>query len=107
MPSFDSVQKTIEVDVDIDVEFEVVCGTCGTGLCGNTDTRVSYNRNMPQAVINACEVCMENAAEERETEVSAKYEEDVDKLRDVIQFLETQIEELNDAKNRSHDDPNA
>ena len=56
MPSF----SQIEVTATIDVDFEVFC-SCGAHMCGETDTRNSRNRNAPQAVVNACQRCIEAA----------------------------------------------
>lgn len=40
---------------DMEVSFEVYC-TCGNGLCATT--RVSYNRGIPQIVVEPCEKCL-------------------------------------------------
>jgi hypothetical protein len=56
MPSFSQIEVTTTVDVD----FEVFC-SCGAHMCGETDTRNSRNRNAPQAVVNACQRCIEAA----------------------------------------------
>jgi hypothetical protein len=58
MPTFN------QVDCKCDVDFEVFCGTCGAGLCGQSDTRQSRSRNHPQVTVEACGKCMENAKEE-------------------------------------------
>ena len=58
MPTFN------QIDCKCDVDFEVYCGTCGAGLCNQSDTRHSRNRNYPQVTVEACEKCMENAKEE-------------------------------------------
>lgn len=73
MPSF----SQIEVTTMIDVEFEVFC-SCGAHMCGETDTRNSRNRNAPQAVVNACQRCIEAATsplEERIAELEAELAE--------------------------------
>jgi len=56
MPTFQNVEVTASVDID----FEVFC-SCGAHMCGETDTRNSRNRNAPQAVVNACQACIEAA----------------------------------------------
>ena len=73
MPSFHQVEVTATVDVD----FEVFC-SCGAHLCGETDTRNSRNRNAPQAVVNACQRCIEAAT---------------DPLQERIEELEQLVEE--------------
>ncbi len=56
MPTFDNVEVTVTSEVNID--FEVFCGTCGDGLCSESDTRRSRNRNYLQVTVNACPKCM-------------------------------------------------
>lgn len=58
MPTFSNVEITTSVTVDLD--FEVFC-SCGAHMCSETDTRNSRNRNAPQAVVNACQKCIEAA----------------------------------------------
>lgn len=60
MPTFNDVEVTITVDVD----FEVFCGTCGTGLCSESDTRSSRNRRYAQVTVNACPYCIDKKNEE-------------------------------------------
>lgn len=54
MPTFNDVEVTTRVDID----FEVYCGTCGAGLCSESDTRMSRSRNYAQVTVNACPNCM-------------------------------------------------
>ena len=53
MPSF---------KVEIDVDFEVFC-ECGAHMCNQTETRTSRTRSTPQAVVNACQACLQSAKE--------------------------------------------
>lgn len=62
MPTFDNIEVTTEVNVD----FEVYCGTCGAGLCGVSDTRKSRNRGYLQVTVDACPDCMKA----KDTEIS-------------------------------------
>ena len=57
MPTFQNIEITTSVTVD--VEFEVFC-SCGAHMCNETDTRNSRNRNAPQAVVNPCQKCIES-----------------------------------------------
>ena len=50
MPTFNDIEITTTIDVD----FEVYCGTCGAGLCSESDTRLSRNRKYAQVTVNAC-----------------------------------------------------
>lgn len=54
MPTFEGVEATVTVDVD----FEVFCGTCGEGLCLQSDTRSSRSRGYPQVTVEACQCCI-------------------------------------------------
>ena len=66
MPSFSNIEVTASVTVDID--FEVFC-SCGAHMCGETDTRNSRNRNAPQAVVNACQKCIDAATAPLEAKI--------------------------------------
>ena len=83
MPTFENVS----VETTIDVDFEVFCGTCGEGLCSESDTRSSRNRGYLQVTVNVCPKCMEEKNEEIE---NLKYE---------IEQLEKSIEDLEINKN--------
>jgi hypothetical protein len=81
MPTF---QTTIESNIDLD--FEVYCGTCGAGLCMESSTRMSRNRNHPQLEVNACPTCI------------ATKQEEIDDLKSEIHDLQKKIEELENEK---------
>lgn len=78
MPTFNDVEVTTRVDID----FEVYCGTCGTGLCGESDTRMSRNRNYVQVTVNACPNCM------------SKKDEEIENLEYRIEELEKELENV-------------
>jgi len=77
MPTF----SNIEISTTVDVDFEVYCGTCGYGLCGESDTRHSYRRGYAQVTVNACPNCMK------------KKDDEITDLNDRIKELEKQLEE--------------
>lgn len=79
MPTFNDIEVTTRVDID----FEVYCGTCGAGLCNESDTRYSRNRNYAQVTVNACPNCMDRKNDEIE---SLKYE--IEQLQQEINKLE-------------------
>jgi hypothetical protein len=60
MPTFDNVEITTVVSVD----FEVFCGTCGMGLCNQSNTRESRSRRYAQVAVDVCQNCLEEAREE-------------------------------------------
>lgn len=75
MPSF-------KKDLEIEIDFEVFCGTCGAGICGNTTTRYSRSRGEPQIVVDVCEDCIKQKDDE------------INELQEEVSSLNTQIEEL-------------
>lgn len=74
MPTF-----TTEVTATVDVEFEVFC-SCGNGMCGVTETRESRYRKQPQAVVEPCPKCMEEARKEAADEVRDEMQARIDEL---------------------------
>jgi hypothetical protein len=44
-----------------EIEFEVFCGTCGAGLCNQSDSRKSRTRRENQVTVERCETCIEDA----------------------------------------------
>jgi hypothetical protein len=78
------VYSDVEVSHNVDIEFEVYCGTCGAGLCQESDTRNSRRRSFLQVTVNACPDCM------------SKKQEEIDNLKDEIKDLLIQISQLED-----------
>jgi Zn-finger protein len=74
MPTF-----TTEVTATVDVEFEVFC-SCGNGMCGATETRESRYRKQPQAVVEPCPKCLEEARKEAAEEVRDEMQQRIDEL---------------------------
>lgn len=76
--------------IDIDsIDFEVICGTCGAGLCNNTNIRYSNNRKMPQVVVEVCEDCLQKKQDEitdLQQEVN-ELEKEIDDLKKTIDSL--------------------
>ena len=77
MPTFENVETTTTVIVD----FEVYCGTCGCGLCSESDTS-RHNRRGYAVTVNACPDCM------------ASKDNEIDELKREIEKLEKEIEDL-------------
>jgi hypothetical protein len=44
-----------------EINFEVFCGTCGAGLCNQSDTRKSRHRDHDQVTVDVCQDCVEKA----------------------------------------------
>ena len=72
-----------------EVEFEVFCGTCGAGLCSQSDGRNSRTRHQPQVTVEACKDCIEKAKQPLEDEIS--------EMQSRIRELEREIENLKEA----------
>jgi RNase P subunit RPR2 len=68
MPTFNDVRIKQEIEIDVDIDFEVYCEKCGAGICNNANTRSSYKRGMAQVTITPCENCLKNAYEEGKQE---------------------------------------
>jgi len=83
MPTFEDIEITTSVSID----FEVFCGTCGGGLCNQSDTRHSRSRSYAQVVVTVCEDCVEAARQEIR-----------DDLENQIQELQDKILELSELK---------
>jgi tRNA(Phe) wybutosine-synthesizing methylase Tyw3 len=65
----------IKEEIELDVNIDVYCGTCGVGLCGNTTVD---NRRM-SFTIEACPNCME-AKEKKIKEL----EKEVERLEETV-----------------------
>jgi hypothetical protein len=82
MPEFSGVE--VEVRGEVDIDFEVFCGTCGAGLCNQTDTRKSYGRGILQVTVDACQKCMDRVRDEAYDELQSRLVE----LEDLIAVLQ-------------------
>ena len=49
-------------EFNIEVEFEVYCGTCGRGLCNQSST--SSGRTVSRVDVEVCRHCLEEAKDE-------------------------------------------
>ena len=92
MPTFNDVD--IEVTQKIDIDFEVYCNTCGTGLCSESDTRKSRNRGYLQVSVNVCPNCMKEKDEEIKNLQSEK-----DDLENQVYKLEQELEKMREYYN--------
>lgn len=77
MPSF-----RVEVDHVVDYDFEVFCGTCGTGICDHADTRLSRSRSFPQLTVEVCKHCKQ------------EWEEKIDDLNQRNDSLQDEVNSL-------------
>jgi hypothetical protein len=71
-----------------DVEFEVFCGTCGEGLCNQSDTRKSHRRQENQVTVDVCPKCIEAA--------TSPLQEQVRELEQKLEEMQQELEGLRD-----------
>ena len=48
-----------QAEVTVTVDFEVFCGTCGTGLCSSSKGGNTHKRGTPFVSVDACQTCGE------------------------------------------------
>lgn len=73
------------------LDFEVHCGTCGAGLCNQSDTRTSRHRGEPQVTVEVCQDCVQKAL--------APLEEKIELLESQLEDAHHQISCLESADN--------
>jgi RNase P subunit RPR2 len=76
MPTFEDVEVTTSISLD----FEVFCGTCGAGLCNQSNTRHSRSRSYAQVTVDVCENCLENARQEIRSDLENQIQELQDRI---------------------------
>jgi predicted RNase H-like nuclease (RuvC/YqgF family) len=80
---------SIEIDISQEVDFEVICKTCNSGLCNSTDVRYSRNRNVAQVLIECCGGCLSKKDDEIK-----ELQHELEEKEGVISTLEDKITEL-------------
>lgn len=53
-----------EIEVNIEVNIELYCDTCGAGICSLATATKTRNRQEPCFLIKACETCMKKSRQE-------------------------------------------
>jgi len=76
MPTFEDIEITTSISLD----FEVFCGTCGAGLCNQSDTRHSRSRCAAQVTVDVCENCLEEARQEIRKDLEDQIQDLQDRL---------------------------
>jgi hypothetical protein len=74
------------------VDFEVFCGSCGAGLCNQSDTRKSRNRGEDQLTVEPCEKCMNLSFEKG----SDSRDDEITDLFNQLKDLQAELERLRD-----------
>lgn len=58
------IKTQVDTTVDVELEVEVFCATCGAGLCKNSTAVKIRNRQADAIDVEACEKCLIKAKEE-------------------------------------------
>ncbi len=69
-----------------EISFEVFCGTCGAGLCNQSDSRKSRYRGEDQVTVEVCEKCIESA--------TSPLNEKIEELEQLLAEAKQEIESL-------------
>ena len=56
-----TIKTQIDTTVDVELEIEVYCATCGEGLCRNSTAIKTRNRHADAIDVEACPKCLQNA----------------------------------------------
>jgi len=75
------IEETIEIDI------EVYCATCGSGLCGQSTVTKTYNRGVHSVRVEVCDECIQNAI----SDVRHDLEDKIDELEGIIVGLKEDI----------------
>lgn len=59
-----TVTTQVDTTIDVDVDIEVYCNSCGDGMCNETDVVKTHNRQANAFRVNACPKCLKRAEEE-------------------------------------------
>ena len=65
------------------LDFEVYCGTCGAGLCNQSDTRKSRHRGEDQVTVDVCQDCVQKALAPLEDKIESLESELADALHQI------------------------
>lgn len=76
------------------LDFEVFCGTCGAGLCNESDTRKSRHRGENQVTVNSCDKCVSDGYDRGYEKGAANMAEEIDNLVSQMQELQAELESL-------------
>ena len=66
-----------------EISFEVFCGTCGEGLCNQSDSRKSRQRGEDQVTVEVCQRCIEVA--------TSQLQERIEELEQLLEDAREQI----------------
>jgi uncharacterized protein YlxW (UPF0749 family) len=78
------------------IDFSVYCGTCGAGLCNQSDTRKSRSRSEDQITVEVCSDCLEKAKAPLEDKIQ-DLENKLQEVQDNLDYAERRINEFTTA----------
>lgn len=85
--------------IPLEIEVEIYCDTCGSGLCNRTDYVRTRNRQEHSFRVEACDECIDKAVEKAVENKESELQEIIDDLRDQIENLKESLKEANEASN--------
>ena len=69
-----TIKTTGNTDVDVEIDVEVFCATCGAGLCNKSTAGKTRNRQVDCIEVEACAKCMGNAEDKGYEKARAEFE---------------------------------
>ncbi len=79
---------TAREKVDVEIEFEMWCEICGSGICATT----IYKKNSTNEFTTYCPDCVKDS--ERKDKEIQRLEEEVEELKQDVKTLERRVEDL-------------
>lgn len=76
------------------IDFEVYCADCGEGLCNQSETRKSRQRQEDQVTVAACQKCVEAAFERGSDSRDSELADLMDQIKDLQQELQSWKDEV-------------
>ena len=59
-----TIKTQVDTTVDVEIEIEVFCATCGEGLCKGSTAVKTRNRQADAIDVEACPKCLANSFDE-------------------------------------------
>ena len=70
-----------------EINFEVFCGTCGAGLCNQSNSRKSRQRGEDQVTVEVCQYCLGEAKSPLQERIE-ELEQLLEEAKELITLLE-------------------
>lgn len=69
-----TIKTQIDTTVDVELEVEIFCATCGAGLCKGSTAVKTRNRQADAINVEACLKCLSNSFNEGYEKARAEFE---------------------------------